>query len=201
MYENTHSADRSQVIKWAKKDARAGIEGYDRIVRQHQKEMQEARAARQASRIALRVLEGGPPTPAVYGASRASIPARGAMWRALRDQGAHLVSSWIDEDGEGQTDSLEELWVRIESEVEQADRLVLYVEPEDFPLKGAYIEVGMALSRGIPVYVVAPRVNLEQRSLRPLGSWAAHPLVSFTSDVRSAVMDLEPGTSDSTLGQ
>lgn len=123
----------------------------------------------------------------LYVASRASIPARGAMWRALRAAGANIVSSWIDEDGEGQTDCFGELWTRIEAEVRGCDRLVLYAEPDDFPLKGALVEVGMALALGIPVFIVAPLVNLEPGSMRPVGSWSAHPLVRFTPDVNEAV--------------
>ncbi len=117
--------------------------------------------------------------PAVYVASRASVAARGAMWRALRGQGANIVSSWIDEDGEGATACMSELWARIEREIRASTRLVLYVEPGDFPLKGALVEVGMALGMGKPVRVIGPGLALEPRSMRPLGSWAAHPLVTL----------------------
>lgn len=116
--------------------------------------------------------------PRIYVASRASVPARSAQWRALRAQGVPILSSWIDEAGEGETACLTELWVRIQREIEACDRLVLYAEPSDFPLKGAYVEVGMALALGKPVFVVAPALVLDA-SLRPLGSWAAHPLVRF----------------------
>lgn len=45
----------------------------------------------------------------IYVASRASIPERGAMWRRFRAQGVPITSSWIDEDGEGQTADFREL--------------------------------------------------------------------------------------------
>jgi hypothetical protein len=122
----------------------------------------------------------------VYVASRASVPERGAMWRRLRADGWPIVSTWIDEDGEGQTADFGRLWLRICREVTTARALVLYVEPGDFPLKGALIEVGMALGVEIPVVVVAPGVELEPRSMRPLGSWAAHPLVTFAADMPAA---------------
>jgi hypothetical protein len=128
--------------------------------------------------------------PLVYVASRASIPERAAMWRELRANGAMIVSTWIDEDGEGETGCYTELWSRIEQEIRAADRLVLYVEAEDFPLKGALIEVGMALAMGKPVFVVAPGVTLHPRSMRPLGSWAAHPGVSFVDTVPQALIHL-----------
>lgn len=123
----------------------------------------------------------------IYAASRASIAARGSMWRTLRAAGAPIISSWIDEDGEGETGSFAELWTRIEAEIRSCSRLVLYVEPEDFPLKGALVEVGMALALGKPVVVVSPGVELEPRSMRPIGSWAAHPLVSFNHNIKEAV--------------
>ena len=122
-----------------------------------------------------------------YVASRASIPERSAMWRHLRDHGAEIVSTWIDEAGEGETADMTDLWRRIAHEVGEADALILYVEPDDFPLKGALIEVGMALGPGKRVLVVAPDLKLEPRSMRPLGSWAAHPLVTFHQTIRHAL--------------
>ena len=119
-------------------------------------------------------------------ASRASIPERGAMWRALRNLGIPINSTWIDEDGEGQTADMTELWSRIHDEVMRSEALILYVEPGDFPLKGALVEVGIALGRGIPVRVVMPGVTLDQPSCRPIGSWIRHPLVSIHKDWRSA---------------
>lgn len=122
-----------------------------------------------------------------YIASRASIPERSAAWRKLRDDGWHIVSSWIDEAGEGQTEDMADLWSRIEREVCCAERLILYVEPGDFPLKGALIEVGMALASEIKVFVVAPRVELEPRSCRPIGSWMHHPCVKQVHSIEEAL--------------
>lgn len=95
----------------------------------------------------------------------------------MRAAGMSIVSSWIDEDGVGATASFEDLWRNIDTEIRACRRLVLYAEADDFPLKGALVEVGMALGRGKPVLAVLPGVTLEPRSMRPLGSWAAHPLV------------------------
>ncbi len=130
--------------------------------------------------------EGGAVRRGVYVASRASAPERPAMWRNLRAQGHPIISTWIDEAGEGESHDLGDLWGRILREVTSAQRLVLYAEAEDFPLKGAYVEVGMALAAGVPVFVVAPGVALDARSLRPLGSWAKHPLVTFCDTVEEA---------------
>jgi len=129
---------------------------------------------------------------AFYVASRASIPARSAMWRDLRDgYDYHITSTWIDEAGEGETACNTELWQRIENEIRISDGLILYAEPDDFPLKGALVEVGMALGMGKRVMIVAPKVHLEDKSLRPLGSWAMHPLVTFHQTVPQAVASFE----------
>jgi hypothetical protein len=123
----------------------------------------------------------------IYVASRASTPDRPAMWRAFRDEGFPIISTWIDEAGAGETACLTGLWKRIEREVTGARALVLYAEPDDFPLKGALIEVGMAIAAGVPVRVVVPGVDLDPVSIRPLGSWAKHPLVSFHESARAAL--------------
>ena len=130
----------------------------------------------------------------IYVASRASIPARAALWRNLRDRhGARIISSWIDEAGAGETEDFADLWARILREVEACDRLVLYVEVGDFPLKGALIEVGAALALGKAVWVIGMGIALEEHSCRPIGSWIHHPRVerivlnATANDVAQAV--------------
>jgi hypothetical protein len=123
-----------------------------------------------------------------YIASRASLPERSAAWRRLRDvDGWAITCSWIDEAGPGESADLGALWQRIEAEIAGSDRLILYVEPDDFPLKGALIEVGMALACKIPIRIVAPGVELEPTSFRPLGSWVKHPLVAFAVSMHEAL--------------
>jgi hypothetical protein len=123
----------------------------------------------------------------IYVASRASIPERSAMWRSYRNVGAPIVSSWIDEAGEGETGDFGDLWLRIADEIGRSDVLVLYAEPDDFPLKGALVEVGMALGLDKFVFVVAPGVECHPRSLKPLGSWMRHPLVTRNDDLASVL--------------
>jgi len=124
----------------------------------------------------------------IYIASRASLPARAARWKHLRDvEGCHIISSWIDEAGEGETDDFGELWVRIEAEVKSAERVIVYAEPDDFPLKGAYVEAGIAISAGVPIFVVTPGVEIEPRSCRPIGSWISHPLVNVVPSIEAAL--------------
>jgi hypothetical protein len=113
----------------------------------------------------------------IYIASRTY---RAARWRRLRDvEGWQITSSWIDEAGAGESPDLGNLWSRVEAEIARSKLLILYVEMEDFPLKGALIEVGMAIASPIPVRIVAPGVILDPVSFRPLGSWVRHPRVSF----------------------
>lgn len=101
--------------------------------------------------------------------------------------GWKITASWIDEAGAGASSDLGALWVRIETEIARSERLVLYVEPEDFPLKGALVEVGMALAQRIPIRIVAPGVVLEPTSLRPIGSWMRHPRVVFCNTLEEAL--------------
>lgn len=128
-----------------------------------------------------------PKTEAIYVASRASLPERSEMWRWFRTAGVNIISTWIDEAGEGETGDFSELWTRIDREIALADRLVFYAEQDDFPLKGALIEVGIALGRGKPVVVCLPGVTLSTRTSKPVGSWLQHPLVTREDDVERAL--------------
>jgi hypothetical protein len=126
--------------------------------------------------------------PTIYVASRASLPERPAMWRRLRDdEGFDIVSTWIDEAGEGETEDFADLWDRISCEIAMADKVVLYAESCDFPLKGALIEAGIAIGMGKPVIVCLPGVQLDGRSSRPIGSWVSHPLVLRIDDLTEAM--------------
>jgi hypothetical protein len=115
------------------------------------------------------------------------------MWRRFRSGGFRIVSTWIDEDGAGQTENLSDLWQRISDEVAEAYGVVLYAEASDFPLKGALIEVGIALGLNKPVIVCLPNVELDPQSCRPVGSWIMHPLVSRNDDAWSALTAMSRG--------
>lgn len=109
------------------------------------------------------------------------------MWRNLRASGWLINSTWIDEAGEGETGDMSELWQRVEREVAQSSRLILYVEPDDLPLKGAFVEVGMALSSDISVFVVAEGFVDRGITLRKmLGSWLNHPRVTVVPTLAQA---------------
>jgi hypothetical protein len=120
----------------------------------------------------------------IYVASRVH---QAPLWKVLRDEGWPIKSSWIDEAGEGQVEDLGELWTRIECEIRQSAALVMYAEPADIPLKGAYVECGMAIALGKPVYVAIPGLSLEWPSRHPVGSWLCHPKVQLCHTVRDAI--------------
>jgi len=113
---------------------------------------------------------------------------RAPTWRRLRDNdGWKITSSWIDEARAGESTDLGSLWEHIAAEIGRSERLILYAETEDFPLKGALIEVGMAIAARIPIRVVIPDVILDPVSFRPLGSWVRHPMVIFCDTMDEAL--------------
>ena len=130
------------------------------------------------------------PSDGIYVASRASIPERPALWRALRDNGWPITSTWIDEAGEGETANMTELWRRIHAEISRSAGVLLYARKEDFPLKGALVECGIAIGMGKPVAMVLGDVQLEPRTMKPIGSWVAHPLVSRYQTIDEAKASL-----------
>lgn len=131
-----------------------------------------------------------------YIASRASLPERSEAWRKLRDVDGYLiVSSWIDvvaqPINEDNTKPLHTIWENITQEVTTAERVIVYAEPDDFPLKGTLVEVGMALAVGTPIYLVLPGVDIEEDTFRPIGSWINHPLVKLVSTMDEALMNAD----------
>lgn len=73
-------------------------------------------------------------------------------WVDLRDVGhAPIVSTWIDEAGEGESGDLADLWRRCIAEASHASALVIYREADEI-LKGAWVELGAALACGVPVF-------------------------------------------------
>lgn len=122
----------------------------------------------------------------IYVASRASLAGRLAMWRGLRAAGWPICCSWIDEDGPAETADFAALWPRIVAEMATAAALVVYAEPDDLPVRGVLVEVGLALANGIPVMLVTPGLHLIGRSCQPLGSWILHPLVQRQPSIEAA---------------
>lgn len=103
----------------------------------------------------------------LYVASKSEL---GPMWRSMRTAwafaGINVVSTWIDESGEGQTSDFSDLWMRCIAEASQADAVLALHRPGDV-WKGAFVEIGAALAAGRRVLVFGD----------PPGSWVAHPSV------------------------
>lgn len=74
-------------------------------------------------------------------------------WLAMRAAGAPIISTWIDEAGEGASADLHDLWDRCITESKSCKTLIVYREPDDV-LKGAWVEIGAALAAGVPVFAV-----------------------------------------------
>jgi nucleoside 2-deoxyribosyltransferase len=90
-------------------------------------------------------------TPRIYVASEVK---HASLWLSARADGYPIISTWIDEAGPGETPSLAALWERIVPEVLSADAFVIFRDGFDEILKGAYVELGIALAAGLPIYAV-----------------------------------------------
>jgi hypothetical protein len=123
----------------------------------------------------------------IYVASRVC---RAEMWKKYRAQGRAVISTWIDEAGEGETDSFTELWGRLHKEIAACNGLIFYGDVTDAPWKGALVEVGIALGLGKPVAAVILG-EVEGRTYRPVGSWLEHPGVRRLRNVSEAFDYLE----------
>jgi len=66
-------------------------------------------------------------------------------WIELRNNGVNVISTWIDEAGQGQTKDMADLCRRCIQESIDCDAMIVYAEEGDY-LKGAFIEMGIALS-------------------------------------------------------
>lgn len=83
----------------------------------------------------------------------ASKTVHAPRWRELRRRGLPIISTWIDEAGAGETSDWPGLWDRCIGEASAAEALIVYREDGE-TLKGAWVEVGAALSSGKPVVAV-----------------------------------------------
>ena len=114
-------------------------------------------------------------TPSAKGIYVASKAKYGHEWVALRDSGLPIISTWIDESGDGCTSDWPGLWTRCVTEAASAQALVLICRDGDV-LKGAWVEVGAALAAGRPIFAV----GIEAFSIRH------HPNVHICPDEASA---------------
>ena len=71
-------------------------------------------------------------------------------WREMRAEGWPINSTWIDR-VEAPPSEFADIWEHCIKEASTAQVLVLYREPDEI-LKGAFVEIGAALSHGVPVF-------------------------------------------------
>lgn len=108
----------------------------------------------------------------------ASKTVHAPKWRALKDSGCPIISTWIYEAGAGESKSLEDPWLRCVQEATRADVLIAYRESEEV-LKGALVELGVALGRNKRVFLV----GFDE----PNFSFKNHPLVTSCRDMEHAL--------------
>ena len=147
-----HPVAEPHVIKDGKAD-RPGSGLYGRLTGE---ELQAARAATPETLTREQARSG------IYIASKSK---HGPRWVALRDTGIPIISTWIDESGEGQTSDWQDLWDRCIREASTAAAFVMYVEPGEVH-KGSLAELGAALHAGVPVFWVGPEVGSVRRARR-----------------------------------
>ncbi len=104
-----------------------------------------------------------------------------AKWRDLRSRGVPVISTWIDEAGEGETGDWPDLWSRCVSEAKNARWLIVYREGDEV-LKGALVEVGAALALGVPVIAVGDFDSM---------TWLKHHLVTSVLSMHQALAHIE----------
>lgn len=123
----------------------------------------------------------------------ASVARHAKKWRIARDNMVlgpriKIISSWIDhiEDEPFYFPSaLGKAWEKNLAEIRTCDMLLAYWERSDKPLRGALVEVGVALSIDKPVIVCGDDIGMGEA---PWGTWHHHPKVviaRFLDDVRS----------------
>jgi hypothetical protein len=101
------------------------------------------------------------------------------LWRGLRSIGVNIISTWIDEAGQGETKDKSELAVRCIRECALCDAIIVYREDGEY-LKGAFIEMGAALALDRTVYIVGPVLPEDN-------VFFAHPNIVKANSVEEAI--------------
>lgn len=124
-------------------------------------------------------MTGRYPLATVYLAGKTRLAPRFRDVRDVwRDRGAIVMSTWIDQAGEGETEDFGVLWADCVWQASMAD-LTIAVHEDGDVWKGTFIEVGAALAFHHPVYVVG----------RPPGTWIHHAQVTIAESIDDALED------------
>lgn len=95
--------------------------------------------------------------PKIYMASKTK---HFQKWIDLRNNGVNIISTWIDEAGDGKTLDKKNLCLRVINEIKECDYLIVYVEEGEF-LKGALIEMGVAMGFDKPIIMIGSVLKYE----------------------------------------
>ena len=114
----------------------------------------------------------------IYTASKTTHAAR---WRRCRENGAPIISTWIDEAEVGQTSDFSALWTRCITEASNCYGLIAYRELGEI-LKGAFIEIGAALANNRRVVLVGDFEGM---------SFKNHPLIETANSIEEAILSLK----------
>lgn len=107
----------------------------------------------------------------------------GHMWRKICDARSDVIfhARWLKHIQIGTPDTpthARKFWLQDQQDVRDADVLIVYAEPED-RLRGALVEVGMALAYGVPVIVVGEHEDY--------GTWRWHPAIHWADTLHNAL--------------
>lgn len=82
--------------------------------------------------------------PKIYIASKTK---HASKWILLRERGVNIISTWIDEAAPNDSKDLSDLCQRMIKECNECDAIVVYKDNDGEILKGAFLEMGIALSQ------------------------------------------------------
>lgn len=107
-------------------------------------------------------------------------------WRALCRRSLQILchARWLKHAALGTPETAanaREFWQQDEQDVRDADALMVFAAPGD-RLRGALVEVGIALACGVPVIVIGEHPDY--------GTWQYHPGVTRVADLEAALEHL-----------
>jgi hypothetical protein len=105
------------------------------------------------------------------------------MWRKLCDENRDFIfhARWLKHTKIGTPDTPDyagDFWLQDQQDVMDSDALILFAVPFD-RLRGALVEVGMALAYGVPVVIVGEHDDY--------GTWRWHPGVYWVRTIDDAI--------------
>lgn len=118
----------------------------------------------------------------VYTASKLSAA---PMWKDLQklwQKDAFFHARWlrhVEIETPDTPENAEDFWREDEEDIETADVLIVLARPEDH-VRGALVEVGMALAKNVPVIVIGEHADY--------GTWQYHSGVTKAENFGAALM-------------